>query len=153
MVELSPFRVIVDLHAPKQEQHQWVLSFRYRQSTAVFSSPNQADVQAKHSEWDAKYGPYSPPWSVTFDQPGAYYRTHVQVWLEPQNPLNISEPADWTPEPLSNVDYYRKHFDSVGTMRFSYPAPETAWPAATWSGWQIPDLEQFEILSVEKEII
>ena len=99
---------------------------------------------------EREYGPYSTPWSVTFDQPGNYYRTHVEVWLA--NTLAISEPADWIPEPTSNVDYYRKHFESVGTVRFPYPAPEETWSAASHSGWQVPDLEQFEITSVEKEI-
>ena len=150
MVELSPFRVIVDLHAPKVQQHQWVIAFRYRQSTALFSSPNQADVQAKHNEWHGKYGPFSPPWSVTFDQPGNYYRTHVEVWLS--STLAIPEDADWIAEPTSNVDYYRRHFESVGTMGFAYPPPEQSWSPAMHSGWQVPDLEQFEITSVEKEI-
>ena len=36
----------------------------------------------------------------------------------------------------------REHFEGIGTVRFPYPPPETAWSPARHSGWQIPDLEQ-----------
>ena len=135
---------MVDLSAARD----WWLDYSFVRDFYLYSGPDSDAVQTKHNELLATYGPYSPPWLVTFEARDGYYLTLAEFRVRKSRLLD--EPTGWEPPPLTDIEAYRPYFQTPYTVLFAYPEPEGAMGTFSVREPDIPDLQQFTITAVER---
>lgn len=149
MVELSPFRVIVDLSAPPVHP-----GWRLRLEIAVpmpgglfFATYDTAML--RYNSLMAEY-PEQPPYLVVFEEVPGFNRYNAFPMVMGEATFPLTEPPDWEPVSVSNIDYYHDKYwaENTSSVTFTGRPPGEAHsysPAAE----NMRDLRNFAIIAVE----
>lgn len=145
-LDLSPFRAITRLDV---KVLSWFMDFHWEGAWAFFSTPDEADRDARYEEYVAGYGG-NPRWVIRrwesiVNGTMIYYASLTALLMHSQ--VITDQAPNWEPPPYSDT-FYERYFQS-GSWSIQYPDPH----ADAFVTWQKPGVwaaDEFEITNVER---